>query len=220
MSKKSGFISNLNKSTKVTMASCIGFILLTGIILVFFILFPITPSEKVLASIGRENVVNSNNENQSQNVTEAASTEENTSEETDVSDTTTTKSVSTTTRTVNIRITSGSGFLWNGRIPTGVMPNTPTTVAPVPEEPTADPGITGTDTPQGTLPPETPGQGTDVPPATTVNPDPNGGTVTPPVDTPPETPVDPPIEPPVDTPAPPPVDTPANSGETAETPQA
>ncbi len=194
------------------MASCIGFILLTGIILVFFILFPITPSEKVLASIGRENVVNSNNENQPQSATEAVSTEENTSEETDVSDTTTTKSVSTTTRTVNIRITSGSGFLWNGRIPTGVMPpDTPTTVAPVPEEPTANPGESGTDIPQGTVPTTPPSEGTDVPPVTSVNPDPNGGTVTPPADTP--------VEPPVETPAPP-ADTPPDSGGSAETPAA
>ena len=210
MSKKSGFISNLNKSTKVTMASCIGFIMLTGIILVIFILFPITPSEKVLASIGRENVINSNNENQLQSATEAVSTEEKTSEATEVSDTTTTKSVSTTTRTVNIRITSGSGFLWNGRIPTGVMPDTPTTVAPIPEEPTANPGETGTDIPQGTVPTTPPSEGTDVPPEGTVNPDPNGGTVTPPADTP--------VEPPVDTPAPP-ADTPPDSG-SAETPAA
>ena len=84
MSKKSGFISNLNKSTKITIASCIGFILLTGIILVVFILFPITPSEKVLASIGRENIANSNGENQITTTAEqAVSTEKSTTTKTE-----------------------------------------------------------------------------------------------------------------------------------------
>ena len=228
MSSKSGFISNLNKSTKVTMVSCLGFILLTAIILAFFILFPITPSEKVLASIGRENVQNNGSGNSPQNITPGVITTSN--DENDVI-VTTTRPVSTTTRTVNIRITTGSGFLWNGRIPTGIVQggSFPTTVVDDPVVPTPDPGYTGTDFPQSTLPPVTAYPGVDVPTATTPNPDPNGGTVTPPAETPvtpeppvetptetpvtpPETPVTPPetpVEPPVDTPVTPPVNTPA-----------
>lgn len=209
MSTKSGFISNLNKSTKVTMVSCLGFVLLTALILVFFIFFPITPSEKVLASIGRENVQNNGSGNSSQRITPGVVT--TSTDENDVI-TTTTRPVSTTTRTVNIRITTGSGFLWNGRIPTGVVQggSSFTTVVDDPVVPTPDPGYTGTDFPQSTTPPVTAAPGGDVPVATTPNPDPNGGTVTPPADTPgtpdppvetpPETPVTPPETPPADTP--------------------
>ena len=213
MSSKSGFISNLNKSTKITMASCIGFVLLTGIILVIFILFPITPSEKVMASIGRENISNKGSDGSPQSVTPVVVTTSADDADEEIV-TTTTRAGTTTTRTVNIRITTGSGFLWNGRIPTGVMGGgSSTTVVEDPEIPTPDPGVTGTGIPQGTTPPENPGSGTDTPQATTPNPDPNGGTVTPPADepvTPPDTPVTPPVEnpdpPPAETPEPPPAE--------------
>lgn len=190
--------------------------MLTGIILVVFILFPITPSEKVLASIGRENVANSNKDNQVTTTVMAATTKKSTTTETET--TTTTTSVSTTTKTVNIRITSGSGFLWNGRIPTGVEPNVPTTPVQTPETPTVDPGLTGgTDIPQDTTP-VTPPQGTDIP-STPVDPDPNGGTVTPPPADTPSTP--PPADIPSETPppveTPPPAETPpADSGNISE----
>ncbi len=206
MSSKSGFISNLNKSTKITMASCIGFILLTGIILVFFIIFPITPSEKVMASIGRENIINNGSGNSPQRITPAVVT----TSDTDDVVTSTTRPVSTTTRTVNIKITTGSGFLWNGRIPTGVVPgnNSSTTVVEDPEIPTPDPGYTGNDFPQETPPPINPNPGTETPQPTTPNPDPNGGTVTPPADTPEPPPAETPTSPIVDTPEPPPAETP------------
>lgn len=218
MSSKSGFISNLNKSTKVTMVSCLGFILLTALILVFFIFFPITPSEKVMASIGRENVQNNGSGDSSQNITPVVIT--TSSDENEVI-TTTTRPVSTTTRTVNIRITTGSGFLWNGRIPTGVVQggNSSTTVVEDPVVPTPDPGYTGTDFPQGTTP-ITPNPGTGVPVATTPSPDPNGSTVTPPSDTPvtPDPPVETPPETPVTPPETPPADTPVTPDPPAVTP--
>lgn len=219
MSSKSGFMSNLNKSTKITMFSCLGFILLTGVILLFFIIFPITPSEKVMASIGRENVVNNGSGGSPQSITPAVITTVSGESKDTVTSTTTTGT--TTTRTVNIRITTGSGFLWNGRIPTGGFSgdNSYPTVVVDPIVPTPDPGAPIY--PQGTTPPAD--AGTTPPAATTPNPDPNGGTVTPPsdtpatpeppVDTPPETPVTPPetpvSPPPADTPEPPPADTPA-----------
>ena len=64
MKKNSGMTNGLNKSTKVTLLSCASFIVLTMLILIFFVMFPITPSEKIMASIGRENVFNGGNGNQ------------------------------------------------------------------------------------------------------------------------------------------------------------
>lgn len=226
MSSKSGFMSNLNKSTRITIFSCLGFILLTGIILVFFIFFPITPSEKVMASIGRENVLNNGSNNSPQSITPTVITTAS-SENKDTETTSTTTTGTTTTRTVKIRITTGSGFLWNGRIPTGGFSgdNSYTTVVGDPTVPTPDPSAPIY--PQGTTPPVD--SGTTPPVATTPSPDPNGGTVTPPEnnpeppvetpqETPPETPVTPPPadipEPPAETPAPPPAD----SGGSPETP--
>ena len=146
------------------MASCIGFVFLTVIILVVFIIFPITPSEKVLASIGRENVANTPQNGYQQEITPVVDATE-VEEEDVVSSVGST--VSTTARTVNIRITSGSGFLWNGRIPTGVMGggSTTTTVVDEPDQPTLDPGYTDPDIPTPSSP-ETTEPGGDIPPAT------------------------------------------------------
>lgn len=57
MSKIKEFITGLSKSTKITLISCGSFVLLTLLILTFFVLFPITPSEKAIASLGREGLV-------------------------------------------------------------------------------------------------------------------------------------------------------------------
>lgn len=57
MSKIKDFIMGLSKSTKITLISCGSFVLLTLLILTFFVLFPITPSEKAIASLGREGLV-------------------------------------------------------------------------------------------------------------------------------------------------------------------
>lgn len=224
MNNKSGFMSNLNKSTKITMFSCLGFILLTGIILVFFIFFPITPSEKVMASIGRENVMNNGSDGSPQSITPAVIT--TVSGENEDIDTSTTTTGTTTTRTVNIRITTGSGFLWNGRIPTGGFSNgnSSTTVVDDPVVPTPDPSSPVY--PQETTP--SGDSGTTPPQATTPNPDPNGGTVTPPADNPdtppavtPEPPSETPVTPPPDNPEPPevtPEPPPEDSGSSSETP--
>ncbi len=222
MSSKSGFIAGLSKSTKITVCSCIGFVLLTSVILVFFVLFPITPSEKIMASIGRENVINGGAGGSPQSITPGVVTTV-AGDESESTEAATEKPVTTTARTVNIRITTGSGFLWNGRIPTGVMPGEsyPTTVVEDPVTPTPDPGYQGGEGDPNTDPPATipydPNTGGDVPPATTPV-DPNTGGDVPPA----TTPVDPNTGgdvPPVDNPEPPaeePVTPNENNGESSE----
>lgn len=143
MNKNTKFSGGLHKSTKITLLSCVSFIILTMIILAFFILFPITPSERIIASIGRENIFNGNNNGN--NVTanpEVITTTSATSIVTAGVNTNPTKSTgTTTTKTFKIVITSGSGFMWNGRIPSGVANNTKTTpVYADPVYPTRDPG--------------------------------------------------------------------------------
>ena len=59
MYKLKDFFGNLSKSTKLTMISCGIFIILTFVILLFFVMFPITPSEKVISGMGRAGLVNS-----------------------------------------------------------------------------------------------------------------------------------------------------------------
>lgn len=196
MSGKSGIMTRLSKSTKITFFSCVGFVALTCLILVFFILFPITPSEKIMASIGRENVLNGGSGGSPQSITPGVVT---TSAEDAVKEDATTKPVSTTTRTVNIKITTGSGFLWNGRIPTGILPGESYPTTPVDDDPvipTPDPGVTGDDP---NTSPDYPIQ----PPTADPNHNPQ-----PPVDNPDNPPVDNPDNPPVDNPDPPPVDNP------------
>ncbi len=177
--RKPGFIASLNRSTRITLASCLFFILLTCVILLFFVLFPITPSEKIMASIGRENMLNGGG-NGNQNavgvpavVTTAAGDEE------DIPVSSEKYTGTTTTRTVNIRITTGSGFLWGGRIPTGTFGGDyPTTPVDDPDVPTADPGgqtpsypVTGGEEP--TYPSVDPSGGE---PTTDPGYDPNAGT--------------------------------------------
>lgn len=137
MKKNTGFLSSLQKSTKVTLLSCISFIALTLLILIFFILFPITPSERIMASIGRENMFNNN----PQNVTPAAVTSAVTTAEAADTDIFGDETGTRTTKTYKIVITTGSGFLWNGRIPEGIS-DTKTTVVIYddPQYPTPDPG--------------------------------------------------------------------------------
>lgn len=61
MGKVKGFFSKLKKSTIITIVSCGSFIVMTFLALLFFIKFPITPSEKIMASIGRESIYRNNN---------------------------------------------------------------------------------------------------------------------------------------------------------------
>ena len=179
MNRFSDNSNGLKKSTKVTMLSCGSFVVLTLLILGFFILFPITPSEKIISNIGRgENISQDNNNQPIQSGVPAgettsagqATTAANTSQTT-----TAKKKVSTGTKTsVNIVITQGSGFNNNGRIPTGGMPGSfeyTTTAADY--QPPYVPATTGTGT--GYTDPDNPyteptGSGGDFDP----NYDPNG----------------------------------------------
>lgn len=192
MSKIKEFINTLNRSTRITLLSCLCFVFLTLLILTFFILFPITPSEKIMASIGRENIFSGNDGDPASTVTptvvtttaDASSTAPRTSY---------TKPVTTTTKTYKIVITTGSGFSQNGRIPTGFTgyENTVTTPAyddpPVTTGPYDDPGYLP---PVSSIPPNDPNSGdvpggSDVPPSTEPS-------VPPVADDPPT--VDPPVE--------------------------
>ena len=89
MSKGNGFFSNLKKSTKITLVSCGCFIAMTALILFFFVMFPITPSEKIISSIGRESI-----SKKDPNVTATSTT---TNVTTSVKTTTVTKKAPTTT---------------------------------------------------------------------------------------------------------------------------
>ncbi|MBR1429857.1 hypothetical protein [Ruminococcus sp.] len=121
MSKGNGVFSNLKRSTKITLVSCGCFIALTALILLFFVMFPITPSEKVISSFGRESIYK-------QDVTGTAVT---TAVTTTVNDDimvakgskTTTASRTTAKSYTTHRLTSGSGFYMDQRIPTGEFPN-------------------------------------------------------------------------------------------------
>ena len=121
MSKGNGVFSNLRRSTKITLVSCGCFIALTALILLFFVMFPITPSEKVISSFGRESIYK-------QDVTGTAVT---TAVTTTVNDDimvakgskTTTASRTTAKSYTTHKLTSGSGFYMDQRIPTGEFPN-------------------------------------------------------------------------------------------------
>ena len=125
MNKVGGFFNDLQKSTKITLLSCACMVMLTLILMLFFIFFPITPSEKVMSTIGRESSFKNNDPNSIVTALPGAAT---TSSGEKASSTTkaasTAKYTGTTTTRTNykINITTGTGFLYNGRIPTGVRP--------------------------------------------------------------------------------------------------
>lgn len=178
MSKIKDFFMGLNKSTKMTMLSCGCFILLTLVILIFFMWFPITPSDRAISSLGREGLVYNETEDDPA-VTTAASVV------TGTGTTTTTVTTTAITSFIGADVTTlGTGYLSGNLIPTGTyvyepmpMETVTTTTAPPIEEPT----ITTTD-------PDLGGEGnpsTDIPPETT-DPQPTD---------PPVEPTDPPVEP-------------------------
>lgn len=179
MSKIKDFFIGLNKSTKMTMLSCGCFILLTLVILCFFMWFPITPSERAISSLGREGLVYNGTEDEPAVTTTAPAVVTGTG--------TTTTTVTTTVFTSFIGAdvtTYGTGYLSGNVIPTGSYVYEPmpsetvtTTTAPAIEEPT----VTTTD-------PNLGGEGntsTDIPPEPT-DPQPTD---------PPVEPTDPPVEP-------------------------
>ncbi len=196
MSKITGFYDSLKKSTKITVLSCGSFVVMTMIILAFFILFPITPSEKIMTNIGRgENMFQENGEP----VQSGVPTVETTVSTAPVTTTkvTTTKPHTTRARTTfTINITTGSGFSMNGRIPTGGMPGyTETYTTPVdpsepvdpsnPLDPNQGQGVTNPDPNQvGATPDPNQGGVTPDPNQGGVTPDPNQGATPPPSVTP------------------------------------
>lgn len=132
------FFVNLKKSTKITMISCGCFIALTFFILCFFIMFPITPSDRVLKALGRESVSKQNTVTGTVTTSPDESSNENTT------------SAIVTTRNhdhtdFEIIVTTGVGFTVSGnKIP--VDPNH--VVDP------NDPPIPPVDVPDPTDPPE------------------------------------------------------------------
>lgn len=117
MSKKKSYFSGLKKSTKITVLSCGFFLLLTMIILIFFVMFPITPSEKVIAGLGRESISRSNRQTTMVTTTAVTTTA---MEDVVVSKAASTTTAETTThKDFTITVTSGSGFYVSNTIPTG-----------------------------------------------------------------------------------------------------
>ena len=108
------FFVNLRKSTKITLISCISFVLMTFLILCFFIISPITPDDKAGSTYGRETVSGSVI---STDVTTIAGEGLEVSKGTSKAATTT--RVTTSHVDYVITITTGAGFYTGGRINTG-----------------------------------------------------------------------------------------------------
>ena len=121
MSKGNGVFSNLRRSTKITLVSCGCFIALTALILLFFVMFPITPSEKVISSFGRESIYKQDVTGTA--VTTAVTTTMNDDIMIAKGSKTTTASRTTAKSYTTHKLTSGSGFYMDQRIPTGEFPN-------------------------------------------------------------------------------------------------
>ncbi len=107
MSKGKGFFSKLKRSTIITMVSCISFVVMTFLALLFFVKFPVTPSEKFTAGLGRESVYRQN----SAEGLELTTTAETSSATTTVQ---TTTSSATEKTDFKITITTGKGFHTGG----------------------------------------------------------------------------------------------------------
>lgn len=114
MSKVRDFFVNLRKSTKITLISCVSFVLMTFLILCFFIISPITPADKAGSTYGRETVSGSVI---STDVTTVPGEGLEVSKGTSKAATTT--KVTTSHEDYVITITTGAGFYTGGRINTG-----------------------------------------------------------------------------------------------------
>ncbi|MBQ8296804.1 MAG: hypothetical protein IJX77_03375 [Ruminococcus sp.] len=131
MSKIKEFFLGLSKSTRMTLISCGCFVLLTFLILIFFVMFPITPSEKAIAKIGREGLVYQDGD-ENVTVTTTVTTTTNT--------VTTTQTTTTTVSETRITYTTMGGFFSEGYINTGTVgedyyESSTETVQPEPEYP-------------------------------------------------------------------------------------
>lgn len=157
MERIATFYGSLKKSTRLTVASCAGFVLLTLLVLLFFVRFPITPSEKIMTSIGRESIHRQDDGNGGANA--VASVETSTAQEGAVTTATAAaktkpagSTVSTSHTNYVITVTMGSGFVfYSGRIPIAIMPgvdySTTTTAAADPTQNGDVPQDTPTDAP-------------------------------------------------------------------------
>lgn len=142
MNKIKEFFSGLSKSTKITLLSCGCFTALTLLLLLFFVIFPITPSEKIIENFGRENLINEAHKQE-----EAGTTTVTGMIDSIVTFTTTTKvsTATTTTGTFDINIyTNLGGYLPGGFVQTGdygveYYQTYTEPVDPVPEEPSQGP---------------------------------------------------------------------------------
>ena len=211
MSKVRDFFTSLNKSTKITLISCGCFVALTVVILCFFVLFPISPSDTIQEKCGGETKASKNNESAQTVTTQPATDDEYLiSRGTTVSSTVTTTRV-TRKKNFSVTVTTGDGFFAGGRIPTGGTPYETSTTEPV-EEPIEYPSEYPIEPPTGSgiEDPTEPMTGTGIEDPTEPPP------VEEPTDQPPvEEPTDPPVEPPTDSPALPPVtDSPVENGDT------
>lgn len=124
MNKKKGFFSKLKKSTIITMTACGSFVVATFFALLFFIKFPISPPEKMTASLGRRSTYGLNTSySTTQAVTETTTTES--------AETTATTTTELTTRTdYVITVTMGKGFNIGGEdLYTAYTPETDYTMA-------------------------------------------------------------------------------------------
>ncbi|MCR4862275.1 MAG: hypothetical protein K5884_06645 [Ruminococcus sp.] len=112
MSKIRDFFANLKKSTKITLISCVSFVLMTFIILCFFIISPITPDDKAGNTFGRESVSSDGS-----TVSDLTTSGDGNSLEVSKGTTNTTAPGITTTHVdYTITVTSGTGMYYDGRI--------------------------------------------------------------------------------------------------------
>lgn len=170
MSKVKDFFLSLSKSTKITLISCGCFILMTLLILIFFVLFPITPSERALASIGRESFVNNEGSEAVVTTTEPVTTEA-------VVTSTETRTTPSIQSEPLITFTTVSGFLSEGYIPTGQVgvnnfgtTTTTTTTTTTDENNNGEQTGTVTEEPTGDIPEEPTQDITDIPVEPTESP--------------------------------------------------
>ncbi|MDE6834368.1 MAG: hypothetical protein K2J39_09035 [Ruminococcus sp.] len=103
MKKKQKSFSRLKKSTVITMVSCISFVVMTFIALLFFVRFPIKPSERIISSMGRNGIYK-------QNVSYSENPTIQTTVSTVESTTLQTTTASATHKEFIITITTGKGF--------------------------------------------------------------------------------------------------------------
>lgn len=137
MSKGKGFFAKLKKSTIITMVSCASFVVMTFLALLFFIKFPITPSEKFTAGLGRESVYHRNSVEGLEVISTTTDVSQSTAESVSSVTTTAQTTAEISKRTdFTITVTTGKGFLTGGRIPT--VPYMPEEDIQNPQETTDD----------------------------------------------------------------------------------